>query len=72
MYNNEIIPPEYGYNIYRHDRQDSYGGVLIAVRNTIPSLEVSLLATNCEILWVKVTIPGHVPHLIGAYYTDLL
>ena len=45
---------------------------MIAVRNTIPSLEVSSLATNCEILWVKITIPGHVPHLIGAYYRPVI
>ena len=28
---NEIIPDEFNYTIYRKDRDDGYGGVLIAV-----------------------------------------
>ena len=34
---NEIVPAELNYNIYRKDRADDYGGVMIAVSNVIPS-----------------------------------
>ena len=29
--NNKVISPEWSYNIYRKDRPDGYGGVMIAV-----------------------------------------
>ena len=59
--NNEIIPSDFNYNIYRNDRADGYGGVMLAISNQLSSLEVGLrsnclVATNC--LWVHTT--GHI------------
>ena len=31
--NNEIIPNDFNYNIYRNDRQDGYGGMMLAISN---------------------------------------
>ena len=44
------------YNIYRGDRKDGYGGVLIAVKNDIISARVDELETDAEIVWVKINI----------------
>ena len=33
--NNEVIPAEWNYNIYRKDRPDGYGGVMIAISKQI-------------------------------------
>ena len=65
--NNEIILPEFGYNIYRKDRLNGYGGVLLAVANTIPSIDLPSLSTDCEIVWAKLNITGS-PMYIAAYY----
>ena len=42
--NNEIIPAEWNFNVYRKDRQDGYGGVMIAVSKTI----YTLLLNDCS------------------------
>ena len=54
--NNEIILPELGYNIYWKDRPSGYGGVLLAVANTIPSTDLPSLSADCEIVWAKLMI----------------
>ena len=66
--NNEIIPDKWNYVIYRKDRSDNYGGVLIAISKQIPSYEVSSLQTDCELLWVQITINRGIKLYIGAYY----
>jgi len=66
--NNEIIPDEFDYNIYRHDRNDGYGGVLIAVAKQLASTEVTTLKPNCELLCIKVIIRGYSKHIIGGYF----
>ena len=48
--NNEVISPEWNYDIYRNDRPDSYGGVMIAVSKQINSHEMIELCTDCELL----------------------
>jgi len=55
IHNNEIIPDDLNYSIYRKDREDSHGGVMIAVLKSIPSLHLPNLNTLCEILWVKLS-----------------
>ena len=35
--NNEVISHDFKYNIYRNDRQDSYGGVMLAISNQLSS-----------------------------------
>lgn len=66
--NNEIIPNEWNYTIYRKDRSDNYGGVLIAISKNILSYEMTSLQTDCELLWVQITVNRGIKLLIGAYY----
>jgi len=65
--NSEIIPPELEYNIYRKDRPDGYGGVMLAVSNKISSVDLPFLNTDCEIIWAKLCITGSPVH-VAAYY----
>ena len=51
--NSEILPPECGYNVFRKDRHDGYGGVMIAVKNYLIAQELDI-ATNSEAIFVKV------------------
>ena len=44
--NSEIIPDNMNFTIYRRDREDSYGGVMIAISKCIPSVRLQDLATN--------------------------
>ena len=55
--NNEVIPAEWNYNVYRKDRPDGYyGGVMIAISKLIPSYEMTALQTECELLWIQVVV----------------
>ena len=54
--NSEIIPPELGYSIYRKDRPDGYGGLLLTVSNKLSSVDLPSLSTDCEIIWAKLII----------------
>ena len=65
--NGEIIPPELEYTIYRKDRPDGYGGVMLAVSNKILSVDLPSLTTDCEIMWAKLCIAGS-PAYVAAYY----
>jgi len=65
---NEIVPAEFNYNIYRKDRADGYGGVMVAVSKVIPSYEMTALQTECELLWIHVVIGNGSKLLVGAYY----
>jgi len=66
--NNEIIPSDFNYNIYRNDQADGYGGVMLAISNQLSSLEVPTLRTNCEIVWAQVELPDYNKLFVGAYY----
>ena len=46
------------YRIFRRDRKDGYGGVFVAVRNSLSSARVEELETNSEIVWVKIKLVG--------------
>ena len=56
------------YTIYRKDRDDNYGGVMVTISNCIPSIYISILDTCCEILWVKLSIPTCKDLYVCAYY----
>jgi hypothetical protein len=53
IHNSEIMPPN--YTIYRNDRKDGYGGVLIGVRSDIISSEY-VNSKNIELVAVKVQL----------------
>lgn len=65
---NEIIPNEFNYTIYRKDREDGYGGVLIAVIKNILSNPLPDLNTSCELIWCKIHAFGIKDFYVCAYY----
>lgn len=61
------------FTVYRKDRPpnkkgQSHGGVLIAVRNEFQSTEIKELQTDCEIVWVELTIQNSRKLLISSFY----
>ena len=62
----EIIPD--GFQVYRRDRNRNGGGILVAVRNSIPSMRRMDLETDCEVLWVQLSLPQIPNLLIGTFY----
>ena len=66
--NNEIISSDLNYNIYRNDRADGYGEVMLAITNQISSLEVPNLKTKCEIVWAQIDLTDCNKLFVGAYY----
>ena len=66
--NSKIIPDNMNFTIYRRDREDSYGGVMIAISICIPSVRLQDLQTSCEILWVKLDIPTCKDLYLGGFY----
>jgi len=66
--NNEIIPSDFSYNIYRNDQADGYSGIMLAISNQLPSLEMPSLITGCEIVWAQINLPGCNKLFLGVYY----
>ena len=50
---NEILPENTGYNIFRKDRNDGYGGVMLAIKAEIVSEQVDV-DTPCECIARKI------------------
>ena len=65
--NSEIIPYDFKYNIYRNDRQDGHGGVMLVISHQLSSWEVPTLKTNCEIVWAQIDLPSCNKLFVGAY-----
>ena len=71
--NHEIFPTELDYKVFRRDRPDGYGGVIIGIG---PSLDGKLLfsAVDCEAIFVKIDLKYNnkarpdEPLIIGACY----
>ena len=63
----EIFPQD--YTVYRRDRTTkARGGVFIAITQTLTTTEEPSLATDCEILWVKIKLKGRRTLLISCFY----
>ena len=61
----EVI--DHGYTVHRRDRDRHGGGVLLIVHNSIPSTRRQDLETDCELLWVELSLtPTNL--LVGVYY----
>ena len=65
--------PASRYNVYRRDRPpnskgQSHGGVLIAINSEFDSTEVNSLQTDCEIVWVELTIQNSRKLLLSSFY----
>ncbi|CAC5423966.1 unnamed protein product [Mytilus coruscus] len=63
----EYISP-FEYTIYTKTRKDGYGGVLLAITNTLITSHVPELDTDCELIWAKITPTGNKTTYLGAYY----
>jgi hypothetical protein len=65
VHNSEIFPPN--YNIYRRDRRDGFGGVLVAVKADIVSdhLDVEI---NTESVYTSITLEKGKQLIVGALY----
>jgi hypothetical protein len=53
MYDSEVIPPS--YTLYRNDRADGYGGILLAVKSDITSSEYRK-SKNIEFIAAKIQL----------------
>ena len=62
--NSEIFPPE--FNVYRKDRKDGYGGVLLAVHTSLISNQLDI-ATDAEYIAAKI-LNDKQSIIIGALY----
>ena len=45
-----------GFTIFRRDRDRHGGGVMLVVRNNIPASRRQDLETDCELLWVELSL----------------
>ncbi len=67
----EIMDPELvdgaEYEVFRRDRNRHGGGVMLIVHKSIPTSRRRDLETNCELLWVQLTLP-RLKLLVGVYY----
>lgn len=48
------MPADLGYELFRNDQSDRYGGVMIAVKRTLV-YELITIGKGCEFLAVKIT-----------------
>jgi hypothetical protein len=69
--NSEIFPPD--YNVIRKDRppnrrDQSHGGIFIAVRKDLIVSHRSDLDEDCEILWIQLELVGAKQIVLGAFY----
>ena len=49
-------------------KDQSHGGVLIAIKKDVVSSEITELKTNCEIVWAEINIAGSKNLQIASYY----
>ena len=54
IFDSEVIPSDFEYEIFRKDRKDGYGGVLIAIKRNLV-YEVIPIDKTCELVAVKIT-----------------
>ena len=69
--NGEIFPPDLSqqYNVFRRDREQSQGGgVFIAVSRDYICTREKDFETDCEILWIKISVSGCKSFYVCAFY----
>jgi exonuclease III len=68
----EICSSEFfldGFNVYRKERSDGYGGVLVAVRSEFISEEIEPDgAGDTESIFVKISLQGNKSLIVGSIY----
>ena len=60
----ELFPP--GFDLYRRDRKDSYGGVLLGIQSSLNSHQLNI-KTDAEFIAAKI-INRNQPIIVGALY----
>jgi hypothetical protein len=64
---NEILSENTGYNIFRKDRKDRYGGVMLAIKSEIVSEPVDI-DTSCEFIARKINRNTHDSLIVATIY----
>ena len=64
--NSEIFPDN--FTVIRKDRENSNGGVFVAVKNDLGCAHRQDLDSNCEIVWVQIQLAGSKVLNIGAFH----
>ena len=55
------------YVVFRRDRNRHGGGVMLLLRNNLPAVRRYDLESDCEVLWIQVSIE-RAPLFLGVYY----
>ena len=69
IYNTEILSNN--YEIFRKDRSDSHGGVLLAIKSNLVVEEIKTKPNNnieVEAVYCKISLPNSTPLIIGSVY----
>ena len=60
----EVFPP--GYDVYRHDRDDGYGGVILGIHNSLNNHQIEI-KTNIDFVAAKI-INGKQTIIVASFY----
>ena len=68
VYNAEVIPIGYQKDVFRKNRSDRGGGVLLAFREGFVVSKVDTPKHESESVWAQVSIPGQTPLYVCSFY----
>ena len=69
IFNSEFLPANYECKgSARKDRTADGGGVLIATREGLDPVDISIENNSTESSWVKINVKGEAPIIIGSFY----
>ena len=67
IYNSEIFNSN--YEIFRQDRSDKHGGVLLAIKSSLIAEEITIEPkTNVESVFCKISRQNSPPLIVGSIY----
>ena len=66
IHSSEIFPPN--YSVYRKDRADGFGGVLLAIRTDLTSDQIVMGSGTTESVYAKMTLGRQTTLIVGALY----
>ena len=56
------------FTVYRKDRDQHGGGVFVATKDKLISVDISNLDSDCKIIWASLQFAGSKPLHIASYY----
>jgi len=68
VHNTEILPPGYQTNVFRKDRTDRGGGVLLAFKDGYVVSQVEGSGSESEAIWAQVAMTGQAPTYFCSMY----